>query len=180
MRSTVYPGCTEEVCLPILEKESKMELGQFYLGYSPERINPADKTHTLQNTVKVVSGHSNEALQKIARLYEDIIEAGVHRAQSIKVAEATKIIENIQRDVNIALMNEFSRLLRMEGIDTTQVLDAASTKWNFLRFVPGLVGGHCIGVDPYYMIHRAKTLSASAPLITLARQINDYSIQVAE
>jgi UDP-N-acetyl-D-glucosamine/UDP-N-acetyl-D-galactosamine dehydrogenase len=178
--STVYPGCTEEVCLPILENESKMELGEFYLGYSPERINPADKKHTLQNTVKVVSGHSDEALQKIAMLYEYIIEAGVHQAQSIKVAEATKIIENIQRDVNIALMNEFSRLLRIEGIDTSQVIDAASTKWNFLRFVPGLVGGHCIGVDPYYMIHRAKAHSVDAPLITLARQVNnDVSTQVA-
>lgn len=171
--STVYPGCTEEVCLPILENASGLKLGDFLLGYSPERINPGDKNHTLQNTVKVVSGNSPKALSKISEIYSHIIDVGVYKAQSIKVAEATKLLENVQRDVNIALINEFSQLMRKEEIDTLEVIQAANTKWNFSRYVPGLVGGHCIGVDPYYMIYRAGMQALTAPLISTAREVNE-------
>ena len=155
--STVYPGCTEEDCLPIMEKISGLKMGvDFKLGYSPERINPGDKEHTLARIVKVVSGSDAESLDQIAKTYELVVDAGVHRASSIKVAEAAKIIENTQRDLNIALMNELSIIFDRIGINTYEVLEAAGTKWNFLKFQPGLVGGHCIGVDPYYLTHKAK------------------------
>lgn len=157
--STVYPGCTEEDCLPLLEELSGLKVGvDFKLGYSPERINPGDKVHTLTNTVKIVSGCDAEALAEIAHVYGAVIMAGLHQAPSIRVAEAAKIIENTQRDVNIALMNELSILFDRMGINTYDVLQAAGTKWNFLPFSPGLVGGHCIGVDPYYLVHKAKEL----------------------
>lgn len=152
--STVYPGVTEEICIPILEKESGMKCGKdFKVGYSPERINPGDKVHRLETIVKVVSGMDEESLDIIAKVYELVVEAGVHRAESIKVAEAAKVIENSQRDINIAFMNELSIIFNQLGIDTKAVLEAASTKWNFLNFYPGLVGGHCIGVDPYYLTY---------------------------
>ena len=155
--STVYPGCTEEICVPILENLSGLKLNEdFKVGYSPERINPGDKVHTLTNTVKIVSGSDKEALDNIASVYELVVEAGVHRASSMKVAEAAKIIENTQRDVNIALMNELSIIFGRMGINTYEVIEAAGTKWNFLKFTPGLVGGHCIGVDPYYLVHKAQ------------------------
>lgn len=172
--STVYPGCTEEDCIPILEELSGLKyIEDFKVGYSPERINPGDKEHTLQNVIKVVSGCDEESLQTIAALYELVVKAGVHKAPSIKVAEAAKIIENTQRDVNIALMNELSIIFEKMGINTYEVLEAASTKWNFLKFYPGLVGGHCIGVDPYYLTHKAAQLGYHAKVITSGRDIND-------
>jgi len=172
--STVYPGCTEEDCLPVLEELSGLKCGKdFKLGYSPERINPGDKEHTLTKITKVVSGCDAEALDTIAKVYEIVVKAGVYRAQSIKVAEAAKIIENTQRDVNIALMNELSRIFDKIGINTYDVLDAASTKWNFLKFSPGLVGGHCIGVDPYYLTYKANSLGYESEVILSGRRIND-------
>jgi UDP-N-acetyl-D-galactosamine dehydrogenase len=172
--STVYPGCTEEDCLPIIEELSGLKVGEdFRLGYSPERINPGDKEHTLQNVVKVVSGSDAEALEEIARVYELVVKAGVHRASSIKVAEASKIIENTQRDLNIALMNELSIIFDRMNINTYEVLEAAGTKWNFLKFSPGLVGGHCIGVDPYYLTYKAAELGFNSRVILSGRYIND-------
>ena len=172
--STVYPGCTEEDCLKVLEQESGLKCGaDFKIGYSPERINPGDKVHTLTNTVKIVSGCDKESLDVISSVYEQIITAGVHRAPSIKVAEAGKIIENTQRDVNIALMNELSIIFNRIGINTYDVIEAAGTKWNFLKFYPGLVGGHCIGVDPYYLVHKAKQVGYHAHLIDAGRFVND-------
>lgn len=172
--STVYPGVTEEVCVPILEKVSGLKCGQdFKVGYSPERVNPGDKEHTLERIVKVVSGQDEESLQRIAGLYEQVIEAGVHRAPSIKVAEAAKVIENTQRDLNIALINELSIIFDHLAIDTMDVLEAAGTKWNFLPFRPGLVGGHCIGVDPYYLTYKAETLGYHPQVILAGRHIND-------
>ncbi len=172
--STVYPGCTEEDCIPILEEFSGLKFGtDFKVGFSPERINPGDKVHTLTTITKVVSGNDQEALDNIAQVYEMIITAGVHRASSIKVAEAAKIIENTQRDVNIALMNELSLIFNRVGINTFDVLEAAGTKWNFLKFSPGLVGGHCIGVDPYYLLYKAKELGYHAKMIDSGRFVND-------
>jgi UDP-N-acetyl-D-galactosamine dehydrogenase len=172
--STVYPGCTEEDCLPILEKFSGLKNTiDFKLGYSPERINPGDKNHTLSSIIKVVSGCDAESLDQIAKVYELVVAAGVHRASSIKVAEAAKIIENTQRDLNIALMNELSIIFNMMGINTYEVLEAAGTKWNFLKFQPGLVGGHCIGVDPYYLTYKANKLGYDAEVILAGRNIND-------
>jgi UDP-N-acetyl-D-galactosamine dehydrogenase len=172
--STVYPGATEEVCIPILEKNSGMKWKRdFHVGYSPERINPGDKEHTLTRILKVVSGDDAETLERVARLYESVITAGVHRASSIKVAEAAKVIENTQRDLNIALMNELAILFDKIGIDTLEVLVAAGTKWNFLPFRPGLVGGHCIGVDPYYLTHKAEMLGYQPQVILAGRRIND-------
>ena len=172
--STVYPGCTEEECLPILEKYSGLRYRQdFKIGYSPERINPGDRVHTMENTVKIVSGCDDEALEQIALVYEMVIHAGVHRAPSLKVAEAAKVIENTQRDVNIALMNELSIIFGRMGINTYDVLEAAGTKWNFLNFTPGLVGGHCIGVDPYYLVHKAHALKYHTQLISAGRYVND-------
>jgi len=172
--STVYPGCTEEDCIPILERVSGLVFNEdFYVGYSPERINPGDKVHTLQNVVKVVSGSTPKALELIAQVYELVVEAGVHRAPTIKVAEAAKIIENTQRDVNIALINELSIIFNKLNINTYDVLEAAGTKWNFLKFSPGLVGGHCIGVDPYYLTHRAQQAGYHSKVITSGRYVND-------
>jgi UDP-N-acetyl-D-glucosamine/UDP-N-acetyl-D-galactosamine dehydrogenase len=172
--STTYPGCTEEDCLPVLEKHSGLKLGKdFKLGYSPERINPGDKKHTLRNVVKVVSGCDAESLEEIAKTYELVVDAGVHRASSIKVAEASKIVENTQRDLNIALMNELSLIFDRIGVNTFDVLEAAGTKWNFLKFQPGLVGGHCIGVDPYYLTHKAAALGYESKVISSSRYIND-------
>jgi UDP-N-acetyl-D-glucosamine/UDP-N-acetyl-D-galactosamine dehydrogenase len=172
--STVYPGCTEEDCLPIIEKLSGMRVcDDFKLGYSPERINPGDKEHTLATIIKVVSGCDEEAAEEIAKVYELVVKAGVHRASSIKVAEAAKIIENTQRDVNIALMNELSIIFDRMGINTYEVLEAAGTKWNFLKFYPGLVGGHCIGVDPYYLTYKAAELGFNSRVILSGRYIND-------
>ncbi len=172
--STVYPGCTEEDCLPIIEKLSGLQhIADFKLGYSPERINPGDKEHTLSSIVKVVSGCDGESLDLIAKVYELVVKAGVHKASSIKVAEAAKIIENTQRDLNIALMNELSIIFDKIGINTFEVLEAAGTKWNFLRFQPGLVGGHCIGVDPYYLTHKSKELGYESQVILAGRVIND-------
>ncbi len=172
--STVYPGCTEEDCLPIIEKISGLKnVTGFKLGYSPERINPGDKNHTLSSIVKVVSGCDAESLEEIAKTYELVVKAGVHRASSIKVAEAAKIIENTQRDLNIALMNELSIIFNMMNINTYEVLEAAGTKWNFLKFQPGLVGGHCIGVDPYYLTYKANELGYDAEVILAGRNIND-------
>lgn len=172
--STVYPGCTEEDCIPVLEKVSGLKFNtDFKVGFSPERINPGDKVHTLTTITKVVSGNDAEALENIAKVYEMVIEAGVHRASSIKVAEAAKIIENTQRDVNIALMNELSLIFNRMDINTYDVLEAAGTKWNFLKFFPGLVGGHCIGVDPYYLLHKAKQVGYHAKMIDSGRFIND-------
>jgi UDP-N-acetyl-D-galactosamine dehydrogenase len=172
--STVYPGATEEVCIPVLEKNSDMKWKQdFHIGYSPERINPGDKEHTLTRIVKVVSGDDADTLEKVAQLYESIVTAGVHRASSIKVAEAAKVIENTQRDLNIALMNELALIFDKLDIDTTEVLEAAGTKWNFLKFRPGLVGGHCIGVDPYYLTHKADMLGYHPQVILAGRRIND-------
>lgn len=172
--STVYPGCTEEDCLPIIEQISGLKGGvDFKLGYSPERINPGDKIHTLSNIVKVVSGNDAEALDTIAKVYELVVKAGVHRASSIKVAEAAKIIENTQRDLNIALMNELSIIFDKMDINTYEVLAAAGTKWNFLNFTPGLVGGHCIGVDPYYLTYKANELGYNSRVILAGRYIND-------
>ncbi len=172
--STVYPGVTEEICGPILECESGLKQGvDFKLGYSPERINPGDKEHTLTKITKVVSGEDAEALDRVASAYGAIIDAGVHRAQTIKVAEAAKVIENTQRDLNIALMNELAKIFDLMGIATKDVLDAASTKWNFLKFFPGLVGGHCIGVDPYYLTTKAEELGYQPEVILAGRRIND-------
>ncbi|HFU4077949.1 TPA: nucleotide sugar dehydrogenase [Streptococcus suis] len=172
--STVYPGVTEEICIPILEKESGMKCGEdFKVGYSPERINPGDKVHRLETIVKVVSGMDEESLDIIAKVYELVVDAGVHRAESIKVAEAAKVIENSQRDINIAFMNELSIIFNKMGIDTKAVLKAAGTKWNFLNFHPGLVGGHCIGVDPYYLTYKAEQLGYHSQIILSGRRIND-------
>ncbi len=172
--STVYPGCTEEDCIPILEEESGLKCGEdFKVGFSPERINPGDKEHTITTITKVVSGCDEVALDNIAKTYELIVTAGVHRAPSIKVAEAAKIIENTQRDVNIALMNELSIIFNRMGINTYDVLEAAGTKWNFLRFFPGLVGGHCIGVDPYYLVYKAKEFRYHPQIINSGRFVND-------
>ena len=172
--STVYPGCTEEDCLPILEEMSGLKAGvDFKYGYSPERINPGEKIHTLPNTVKIVSGCDAEALDTVAKVYELVVKPGVHRAPNIKVAEAAKIIENTQRDVNIALMNELSVIFSRIGINTYDVLEAAGTKWNFLKFDPGLVGGHCIGVDPYYLVYKANALKYHSQIISAGRYIND-------
>lgn len=172
--STVYPGCTEEDCIPVLEDLSDLKyMADFKVGYSPERINPGDKEHTITKILKVVSGCDAESLDVIAKVYELIIEPGVHRASSIKVAEAAKIIENTQRDVNIALMNELSIIFSRLGINTYEVLEAAGTKWNFLKFFPGLVGGHCIGVDPYYLTYKAEELGYHARIINSGRYVND-------
>ena len=172
--STVYPGVTEEVCVPILEKESGLKCGvDFKIGYSPERINPGDKIHRLETIVKIVSGMDEETLDEVAKVYELVVEAGVHRAESIKVAEAAKVIENSQRDINIAFMNELSIIFDKMGIDTKAVLEAAGTKWNFLKFFPGLVGGHCIGVDPYYLTYKAEQLGYHSQIILSGRRIND-------
>jgi UDP-N-acetyl-D-glucosamine/UDP-N-acetyl-D-galactosamine dehydrogenase len=172
--STVYPGATEEVCIPILERESGLKwLEDFHVGYSPERVNPGDKERTITKVIKVVSGDDAATLDKVADLYEHIIVAGVHRVSSIKVAEAAKVIENTQRDLNIALMNELALIFNRLGIDTLEVLEAAGTKWNFLPFRPGLVGGHCIGVDPYYLTHKAEMLGYHPEVILAGRRIND-------
>lgn len=172
--STVYPGCTEEDCLPVIEELSGLKLNtDFKLGYSPERINPGDKEHTLSKIIKVVSGSDATALEEIAKTYGLVVKAGVHRASSIKVAEAAKIIENTQRDLNIALMNELSIIFDMVGINTFEVLEAAGTKWNFLKFQPGLVGGHCIGVDPYYLTYKSSELGYESRVILAGRVIND-------
>jgi len=181
--STVYPGCSEEVCVPILEQESGLSwagrngVGSggdgFYIGYSPERINPGDKVHRLETITKVVSGDTPETLERIAALYESVIDAGVHRAASVKVAEAAKVIENTQRDLNIALMNELALIFNKLGIDTLDVLEAAGTKWNFLPFRPGLVGGHCIGVDPYYLTYKAESVGYHPQVVLGGRQTND-------
>lgn len=172
--STVYPGVTEDICIPILEKESGLKCGEdFKVGYSPERINPGDKVHRLETIVKVVSGMDEESLDVIAKVYELVVDAGVHRAESIRVAEAAKVIENSQRDINIAFMNELSIIFNKMGIDTKAVLKAAGTKWNFLNFFPGLVGGHCIGVDPYYLTYKAEQLGYHSQIILSGRRIND-------
>ncbi|MEO8759628.1 MAG: nucleotide sugar dehydrogenase, partial [Bacteroidia bacterium] len=172
--STVYPGCTEEDCIPVLEKLSNLKfVKEFKVGYSPERINPGDKEHTITKILKVVSGCDKESLDNIAKVYEIIVEPGTHKAASIKVAEAAKIIENTQRDVNIALMNELSIIFSRIGINTYDVLEAAGTKWNFLKFFPGLVGGHCIGVDPYYLTYKAESLGYHARVINSGRYVND-------
>lgn len=172
--STVYPGVTEDVCIPILEKESGLKCGvDFKVGYSPERINPGDKVHRLETIIKIVSGMDEESLEEIAKVYELVVEAGVHRAESIKVAEAAKVIENSQRDINIAFMNELSIIFNRMGIDTQSVLKAAGTKWNFLKFTPGLVGGHCIGVDPYYLTYKAEQMGYHSQIILAGRRIND-------
>jgi UDP-N-acetyl-D-galactosamine dehydrogenase len=172
--STVYPGATEEVCIPVLERESGLKWKEgFFVGYSPERINPGDKEHTLTKILKIVSGDTPDTLEKVASVYEKIIKPGVHRASSIKAAEAAKVIENTQRDLNIALMNELAIIFDKLGIDTSEVLEAAGTKWNFLKFKPGLVGGHCIGVDPYYLTHKAEMLGYHPQVILAGRRIND-------
>lgn len=172
--STVYPGVTEDICIPILEKESGLKCGiDFKVGYSPERINPGDKVHRLETIVKVVSGMDEESLDDIAKVYELVVDAGVHRAASIKVAEAAKVIENSQRDINIAFMNELSIIFNKMDIDTNEVLEAAGTKWNFLKFSPGLVGGHCIGVDPYYLTYKAEQMGYHSQIILSGRRIND-------
>ncbi len=172
--STVYPGVTEDICVPILEQESGLKCGvDFKIGYSPERINPGDKVHRLETITKIVSGMDDETLDEIAHVYELVVEAGVYRAESIKVAEAAKVIENSQRDINIAFMNELSIIFNKMGIDTKSVLAAAGTKWNFLNFQPGLVGGHCIGVDPYYLTYKAEQLGYHSQIILSGRRIND-------
>jgi UDP-N-acetyl-D-galactosamine dehydrogenase len=172
--STVYPGATEEVCIPVLERESGLKWKEgFFVGYSPERINPGDKEHTLTKILKIVSGDTPATLERVAKVYEMIVEPGVHRAGSIRAAEAAKVIENTQRDLNIALMNELAIIFDKLGIDTSEVLEAAGTKWNFLKFKPGLVGGHCIGVDPYYLTHKAEMLGYHPQVILAGRRIND-------
>ena len=172
--STVFPGVTEDICVPILEQESGLKCGvDFKIGYSPERINPGDKVHRLNTITKIVSGMDEETLENVAKVYEIIVDAGVHRAESIKVAEAAKVIENSQRDINIAFMNELSIIFNKMGIDTLAVLRAAGTKWNFLNFRPGLVGGHCIGVDPYYLTYKAEELGYHSQIILSGRRIND-------
>jgi len=173
--STVYPGVTEEVCMPILEKESGLKCGKdFFIGYSPERINPGDPEHRLENIVKVVAAQDENTLETIAKTYELVVKAGTYKAESIKVAEAAKVIENTQRDLNIALMNELAIIFNKLDIDTTAVLKAAGTKWNFLKFSPGLVGGHCIGVDPYYLTYKAQQIGYHPEVILAGRRINDY------
>jgi UDP-N-acetyl-D-galactosamine dehydrogenase len=173
--STVYPGATEEICIPEIESSSgKMWKRDFFVGYSPERINPGDREHQLSNVIKVVSGDTMETLERVAHLYEKVVQSGVHRCTSIKAAEACKVIENTQRDLNIALMNELAIIFEKIGIDTSEVLDAAGTKWNFLKFKPGLVGGHCIGVDPYYLTHKAEMLGYHPQVILAGRRINDF------
>ena len=172
--STVYPGATEEICVPVIERHSGMKWRRdFFVGYSPERINPGDREHSLTRITKVVSGDTPRTLERVAAVYSSVVEAGVHRASSIKVAEAAKVIENTQRDLNIALMNELALIFHKIGIDTTDVLKAAGTKWNFLPFRPGLVGGHCIGVDPYYLTHKADKLGYHPQVILAGRRIND-------
>ncbi|MED5354439.1 MAG: nucleotide sugar dehydrogenase [Bacteroidota bacterium] len=172
--STVYPGCTEEECVPILENSSQLKYNKdFYCGYSPERINPGDKHHTIEKIVKVTSGSTDEVANKIDKMYSSIIEAGTYKASSIKVAEAAKVIENSQRDINIAFVNELAKIFSIMGIDTNDVLDAAQTKWNFLNFRPGLVGGHCIGVDPYYLANKAQKLGYNPEIILAGRKVND-------
>ena len=172
--STVYPGVTEDTCIPVLEKESGLKCGRdFKVGYSPERINPGDKTHRLETIKKVVSGMDEETLDIVAEVYQLVVDAGVYRAENIKVAEAAKVIENSQRDINIAFMNELSMIFNKMGIDTKSVLEAAGTKWNFLKFYPGLVGGHCIGVDPYYLTYKAEMMGYHSRVILSGRQIND-------
>lgn len=172
--STVYPGVTEEICVPIMEKESGLKCGaDFKVGYSPERINPGDKVHRLETITKIVSGMDEETLDTVAQVYELVVEVGVYRAESIKVAEAAKVIENSQRDINIAFMNELSIIFNKMGIDTRAVLNAAGTKWNFLKFFPGLVGGHCIGVDPYYLTYKAEQMGYHSQIILAGRRIND-------
>lgn len=172
--STVYPGATEEVCVPLLEEMSGLKWREgFHVGYSPERINPGDKVHRLETIVKVVAGDDAQTLERVAALYESVVEAGVHRVSGIKVAEAAKVIENTQRDINIALMNEIAIICNRLGIDTLEVLEAAGTKWNFLRFRPGLVGGHCVGVDPYYLTYKAETIGYHPEVILAGRRIND-------
>ncbi|HFU4350761.1 TPA: nucleotide sugar dehydrogenase [Streptococcus suis] len=172
--STVYPGVTEDICIPILEKESGLKCGvDFKIGYSPERINPGDKVHRLENITKIVSGMDQESLDEIAKVYELVIEVGVHRAGSIKVAEAAKVVENSQRDINIAFMNELAMVFDRMGIDTKEVIEAMNTKWNALGFTPGLVGGHCIGVDPYYFVYEAEKLGYHSQIILSGRKIND-------
>ncbi|HNW00345.1 MAG TPA: nucleotide sugar dehydrogenase [Chitinophagales bacterium] len=172
--STVYPGCTEEICLPILEEMSGLQVNtDFKLGYSPERINPGDELHTLRNVIKIVSGSDKESLEEISQIYSSVVEAGVFRASSIKVAEAAKILENTQRDLNIALMNELSIILDRMQVNTYEVLEAAGTKWNFHKYSPGLVGGHCIGVDPYYLTYKALELDYEPTVILSGRKVND-------
>ncbi len=171
--STVYPGCTEEICVPLLEQGSKLKLGDFGVGYSPERINPGDTEHTFTSIVKVVAGDTPATLERVAATYGSVVTAGVFRASTIKVAEAAKVIENTQRDLNIALVNELAMLFKHLDIDTRDVLEAAGTKWNFLKFRPGLVGGHCIGVDPYYLTHRAEIAGYDSQIILAGRQLND-------
>lgn len=171
--STVFPGCTEEIALPILEEESGLKLGEFNLGYSPERIVPGDKTRPLTKILKIVSGHNEETCDSLANIYGQIIEAGIHKASSIKVAEAAKIIENTQRDLNISLMNELAIIFDKLDIDIHEVVEAAGTKWNFHKYFPGLVGGHCIGVDPYYLIHKSRILGIEPEVIAAGRKIND-------
>lgn len=172
--STVYPGVTEDICIPILEKESGLKCGvDFKVGYSPERINPGDQVHRLENIVKIVSGVDNESLEEIAKVYELIIEAGVHKASTIKVAEAAKVVENSQRDINIAFMNELAMVFDRMDIDSKEVIDAMNTKWNALKFYPGLVGGHCIGIDPYYFVYEAEKLGYHSQIILSGRKIND-------
>lgn len=174
LESTVYPGVTEEVCVPILEEKSKLKCGiDFKIGYSPERINPGDKVHRLETIKKIVSGEDKEALNTIAKVYELVVNAGVYKAENIKVAEAAKVIENCQRDINIAFMNELSIIFNKMGIDTQSVLEAAGTKWNFMDFYPGLVGGHCIGVDPYYLTYKAEEIGYHSQIILAGRRIND-------
>ena len=172
--STVYPGCTEEVCVPVLEKSSDLKYNiDFYCGYSPERINPGDKQHTIKKIIKVTSGSTPEIANRIDDLYSSIIEAGTHKASSIKVAEAAKVIENAQRDINIAFVNELAKIFAIMNVDTTEVLNAASTKWNFLNFRPGLVGGHCIGVDPYYLADKSQKMGYTPKIILAGREVND-------
>lgn len=172
--STVYPGCTEEDCVPVLEKESGLTFAEdFKVGYSPERINPGDKEHTITKILKIVSGNDEESAKEIEKVYGEVITAGIYVASTIKVAEAAKVIENTQRDINISLMNELSMIFDMMGIDTKAVLEAAGTKWNFLKFSPGLVGGHCIGVDPYYLVHKSRKLGYDPQVILSGRRIND-------
>ncbi len=180
--STVYPGVTEDICVPIMEQESGLKCGKdFFVGYSPERINPGDKVHRLQNITKIVSGMNTATLNTVAKVYELVVEAGVYKADTIKVAEAAKVIENAQRDVNIAFMNELSKIFNRMGIDTKSVLEAAGTKWNFLKFTPGLVGGHCIGVDPYYLTYKAEEKGYHSEVIAAGRRINsDMGKYVAE
>lgn len=178
IESTVYPGMTEDVCAPILEKVSGLECGRdFKIGYSPERINPGDKTHRFDNIVKIVSGMDKETLEEVACLYETVVKAGVYRAESVKVAESAKVVENAQRDINIAFMNELSMIFGNMGVDTKSVLEAAGTKWNFLKFYPGLVGGQCISVDPYYLIHCASQHGYESKVISAGREVNDYIVK---